>query len=38
MELVEAMQKDITSSIKKSNLEHKDDMAQYLKEEIKLIY
>ena len=28
------MQKDITSHVKKSNLELKDDMTQYLKDEI----
>ena len=33
-ELLEEMRKDITSHVKKSNLELKDDMTQYLKDEI----
>ena len=34
IELLEEMRKDITSHVKKSNLELKDDMEQYLKDEI----
>ena len=34
IEFLEEMQKDITSHAKKSNLELKDDMMQYLKDEI----
>ena len=34
IELLEEIQKDITSLVKKSNLELKDDMPQYLTDEI----